>query len=129
NISQRLDYLSDYEHTCTEQLTSKALPLLFVSEFKQLTKEEEQANKEEVQRIIKLLYSRQLSNGGFEFWPGVNKENDWLTTYVGQFLFLAQEKGYAVQPLVLNRWKNFQQRASQNWTPSTRRGWNSISDT
>ena len=129
NISQRLNFLSDYEHTCTEQLTSKALPLLFVSEFKQLTKEEEQANKEEVQRIIKLLYSRQLSNGGFEFWPGVNRANDWLTTYVGQFLFLAQEKGYAVQPLVLNRWKNFQQRASQNWTPSTRRGWNSISDT
>ncbi|NLZ72305.1 MAG: alpha-2-macroglobulin, partial [Bacteroidales bacterium] len=129
NLSQRLDYLRDYEHLCTEQLTSKALPLLYLSDFKQLSKDEEQKNKEEVQRIIQLIYGRQLTNGGFEFWPGMNRAHDWLTSYVGQFLLLAQEKGYAVQSLVLDRWKNFQQQASQSWTPVTRKGWDAISDT
>lgn len=129
NLSQRLDYLSSYEHYCTEQLTSKAFPLLYISEFKPLTKEQEQKNKETIQHIIKLIYGRQLSNGGFEFWPGMNRANEWLTTYVGQFLLLAQEKGYEVQPLVLSRWEKYQKRTSQNWTPVTRSGWNTIADT
>ncbi len=129
NLSQRLDYLDNYEHLCTEQLTSKALPFLYLSDFKKLSEEEEQKNKEEVQRIIQLIYGRQLGNGGFEFWPGMNRAHDWLTSYVGQFLLLAQEKGYAVQSLVLDRWKNYQQQTSQSWTPATRKGWSTILDT
>ena len=31
------------------------------------------------------------------------------------FLTLAQEKGYAVHPNVLNKWKRFQRAAAQNW--------------
>jgi len=31
------------------------------------------------------------------------------------FLVLAQEKGYAVSPNVLNKWKRFQRAAAQNW--------------
>ena len=34
DISRRFDFLYNYQHHCTEQLTSKALPLLFVSQFK-----------------------------------------------------------------------------------------------
>lgn len=35
------------------------------------------------------------------------------------FLVLAQEKGYAVNSNVLNKWKRFQKAASQNWQPVT----------
>ncbi|NMA73398.1 MAG: alpha-2-macroglobulin [Bacteroidales bacterium] len=129
NLSLHLDYLRDYEHLCTEQLTSKALPLLYLSDLKPLSKVEEQQNKEEVQRIIQQLYGRQLSNGGFEFWPGTNRAHDWLTSYVGQFLLLAQEKGYAVQSLVIDRWMKYQQRTSQSWAPATQKIWSALSDT
>ena len=33
------------------------------------------------------------------------------------FLVLAQEKGYAVNSNVLNKWKRFQRAAAQNWQP------------
>lgn len=35
------------------------------------------------------------------------------------FLVLAQEKGYAVNSNVLNKWKRFQKAFSQNWQPVT----------
>ena len=49
DISRRFDYLYNYQHHCTEQLTSKALPLLFVSQFKAVDEEEAQKIKANVQ--------------------------------------------------------------------------------
>ncbi|WP_230675486.1 chorismate mutase, partial [Bacteroides fragilis] len=40
DISRRFDFLYNYQHNCTEQLTSKALPLLFISQFKTVDNEE-----------------------------------------------------------------------------------------
>ena len=40
DISRRFDFLYNYQHHCTEQLTSKALPLLFVAQFKTIDKTE-----------------------------------------------------------------------------------------
>lgn len=64
DISRRFDYLYNYQHHCTEQLTSKALPLLFVSQFKAVDEEEAQKIKANVQEAIRQLYARQLPNGG-----------------------------------------------------------------
>lgn len=41
--------------------------------------------------------------------------DEWITSYTGMFLTLAQEKGYAVHPNVFNKWKRFQRAAAQNW--------------
>lgn len=115
DISRRFDYLYNYQHHCTEQLTSKALPLLFVSQFKAVDEEEAQKIKANVQEAIRQLYARQLPNGGFVYWPGNASADEWITSYAGMFLVLAQEKGYAVNSNVLNKWKHFQRAAAQNW--------------
>ena len=115
DISRRFDYLYNYQHHCTEQLTSKALPLLFVSQFKAVDEEEAQKIKVNVQEAIRQLYARQLPNGGFVYWPGNASADEWITSYAGMFLVLAQEKGYAVNSNVLNKWKRFQRAAAQNW--------------
>ena len=115
DISRRFDYLYNYQHHCTEQLTSKALPLLFVSQFKAVDEEEAQKIKVNVQEAIRQLYARQLPNGGFVYWPGNANADEWITSYAGMFLVLAQEKGYAVNSNVLNKWKRFQRAAAQNW--------------
>lgn len=47
DISRRFDFLYNYQHHCTEQLTSKALPLLFVSQFKAVDEQEGRENKDE----------------------------------------------------------------------------------
>ncbi len=115
DFSRRFNFLYNYQHHCTEQLTSKALPLLFISQFKEVDKEESQSIKENVETAIQQLYARQLSNGGFAYWPGDAVANEWITSYVGVFLALAQEKGYAVHGNVLKKWKHFQRSAAQNW--------------
>ena len=124
DISRRFDFLYNYQHHCTEQLTSKALPLLFVSQFKAVDEQEAEKIKTNVQEAIRQIYARQLPNGGFVYWPGNAVADEWITSYTGMFLTLAQEKGYAVHSNVLNKWKRFQRAAAQNWRmPQEASGW------
>jgi len=111
DITRRFDFLYNYQHQCTEQLTSKALPLLFISQFKTVNKQEAEKIKTNVQEAIRQIYARQLPNGGFVYWPGNAVADEWISS----FLTLAQEKGYAVHSNVLNKWKHFQRAAAQNW--------------
>lgn len=124
DFSRRFDFLFDYQHHCTEQLTSKALPLLFIDRLKETDGEEAETIKTNVQEGIRQIYSRQLPNGGFAYWPGNAVADEWVTSYAGMFLVLAQEKGYAVHPNVLEKWKRFQRAAAQNWRmPEQEDGW------
>ena len=124
DISRRFDFLYNYQHHCTEQLTSKALPLLFIGQFKTIDKIEAEKIKTNVQEAIRQIYGRQLPNGGFVYWPGNAVADEWISSYAGMFLTLAQEKGYAVHSNVLNKWKRFQRAAAQNWRmPQDASGW------
>ena len=124
DISRRFDFLYNYQHHCTEQLTSKALPLLFVAQFKTIDKTEAEKIKTNVQEAIRQIYGRQLPNGGFVYWPGNAVADEWISSYAGMFLTLAQEKGYAVHANVLNKWKRLQRAAAQNWRmPQEASGW------
>ena len=124
DISRRFDFLYNYQHHCTEQLTSKALPLLFVAQFKTIDKTEAEKIKTNVQEAIRQIYGRQLPNGGFVYWPGNAAADEWISSYAGMFLTLAQEKEYAVHANVLNKWKRFQRAAAQNWRmPQEASGW------
>ena len=124
DISRRFDFLYNYQHHCTEQLTSKALPLLFVAQFKTIDKTEAEKIKTNVQEAIRQIYGHQLPNGGFVYWPGNAAADEWISSYAGMFLTLAQEKGYAVHANVLNKWKRFQRAAAQNWRmPQEASGW------
>ncbi|WP_294630447.1 alpha-2-macroglobulin [uncultured Bacteroides sp.] len=124
DISRRFDFLYNYRHHCTEQLASKALPLLFVAQFKAVDDTESEKIKTNVQEAIQQIYGRQLDNGGFAYWPGNAVADEWISSYAGMFLTLAQEKGYAVHPSVQNKWKRFQRAAAQNWRmPQDASGW------
>jgi uncharacterized protein YfaS (alpha-2-macroglobulin family) len=121
DFTRRFDFLYNYTHYCSEQLTSRALPLLFISRLKEVDGQEAESIKKNVQEAIKNLYGRQLLNGGIVYWPGNNSANEWITTYAGSFWIMAKEKGYEVNDGVLNKWKTYQQKAARNWTPGNRR--------
>jgi uncharacterized protein YfaS (alpha-2-macroglobulin family) len=115
DISRRFDYLYDYNHYCTEQLTSRAFPQLFISDFKELDKTETEYTKKNITEAIDHLYKRQLPNGGFMYWSGQGDADDWISSYAGSFLVLAKERGYEVNNSVVRNWISYQQGIARNW--------------
>ncbi|MDR0988461.1 MAG: alpha-2-macroglobulin [Prevotellaceae bacterium] len=122
DFHRRLDFLEHYTYDCTEQLTSKALPLLYVSRFKEVSGAEALNLKININEAIARLYGRQHPSGGFVYWPADASANDWVSSYAGLFLVLAAENGYSVQSSVLAKWKNFQRTAAQSWRNPNRPG-------
>jgi alpha-2-macroglobulin len=105
-----LKALDRYPFGCSEQITSRALPLLYVNE---LAAEQHLAMDTGIdQRIrdaIDRLLARQSSNGSFGLW-GVGGDDGWLDAYVTDFLTRARERGFAVPDtafkLALDRLRN-----------------------
>ncbi|GHV34548.1 hypothetical protein FACS1894178_2280 [Bacteroidia bacterium] len=122
NLSRRFDFLNNYSYCCSEQVTSKAMPLLFVHLFKELDDIEQANIKANVNIAIKTLYSRQNSDGGFVYWSGNSSSTAWVTTYAGIFLLKAKENGYQVSDNVLSAWKKYQRTVARNWSRRTGNG-------
>ena len=118
NFSRNMDYLLEYPHGCTEQITSQAFPILYIEEFTTLNEEDKRRMTAKVDEVIRVLSSRQLGDGGFMFWYGNNYSSEWATTYAGHFLVEARNRGYEVSETVLSRWVQFQRRLAQNWLPT-----------
>ena len=106
-----LKALDRYPYGCTEQVVSRALPLLYVN---RLAEEEnlslDDKADERVRRAIERILARQDSNGSFGLWS-VGGDDLWLDAYVGDFLTRAREQGFAVPQvafnLALDRLRNF----------------------
>ncbi len=96
DVPSLLLQLNRYPFGCAEQTTSKALPLLYASEFKGgIPGFDEVLIKQRVQKAINKVLSYQSSSGGFSLW-GRNSDDLWLSAYVSDFLTRAVEKGYDV---------------------------------
>jgi len=93
--------LDTYPYGCAEQTTSRALPLLYMSELgvSPLFLKPDEITKR-VNGAIKRVLSYQSSSGSFGLWsPGYG--DLWLDSYVSDFLTRAREKGFSVPPLGL----------------------------
>jgi len=85
-----------YPYGCAEQLTSRALPLLYLDETALaagLSGDAEVAPR--VREAISGALGSQSSGGGFGLW-GPGEGDFWLDAYVTDFLTRAREKGYEV---------------------------------
>ena len=91
-----LQALDRYPYGCTEQITSRALPLLY---FDQVARAMGLGTREQValrvdQAIAEVL-TNQGANGAFGLWrPGSG--DFWLDAYVSDFLSRARAQGHAV---------------------------------
>jgi len=115
NLNKNISYLLEYPHGCSEQVTSKAFPLLYVSTFTKFTDKQTEKMKFNVNEAIKIVSARQLGDGGIAYWPGNHYPTEWVTTYAGHFLIEAQRKGYNVSSSVISKWKQFQKKSAQSW--------------
>ncbi|MDH6355516.1 uncharacterized protein YfaS (alpha-2-macroglobulin family) [Dysgonomonas sp. PH5-45] len=115
DLSKNLAYLLQYPHGCSEQVTSKAFPLLYVGRFTKFTESQTQKMKNNINEAIKIITARQLSNGGIVYWPGSSYPTEWVTTYAGHFLLEAKKAGYNVPESVISKWEQFQKKSAQTW--------------
>ena len=90
--------LDRYPYGCTEQLVSRAMPLVYLDRTvvaAGLGQEGVDDVKERVQKAVTAVLANQSSNGSFGLWePGYG--DLWLDAYVTDFLTRAREAGYQV---------------------------------
>ncbi len=106
-----LSALDRYPFGCSEQIASRALPLLYVNDLASATHLAlDTALDQRLREAIDRLLARQGSNGSFGLWsPGGN--DVWLDSYVTDFLTRARERNFAVPDtafrLAIERLRNF----------------------
>ncbi len=88
-----LRQLDRYPYGCTEQVTSAALPLLYLPQTASAAGIE--GVKGRVESAITQVLTRQTSNGAFGLWQAQSGDF-WLDAYVTDFLTRAQVQGYEV---------------------------------
>jgi alpha-2-macroglobulin len=109
--------LDRYPFGCSEQIASRALPLLYVNELAaDAHLAIDGAVDARISEAVGRLLARQGSNGSFGLWS-VGGEDAWLDSYVTDFLTRARERGFAVADtgfkLAIDRLRNFVANAPQ----------------
>jgi len=95
--------LDQYPYGCAEQTTSRALPLLYMSEMaKPYGIAEDPDLHKRVQDAIYRVLSYQASAGSFGLW-GPGSGDLWLDAYVTDFLTRAREAKYDVPALAISQ--------------------------
>jgi uncharacterized protein YfaS (alpha-2-macroglobulin family) len=106
-----LNQLERYPFGCTEQITSRAIAMLYIND---LAAQAKLAPDGEIDARIKdaivRLLARQGANGSFGLWS-VGGEDPWLDAYVADFLTRAREKKFDVPAeafsLAIDRLRNY----------------------
>jgi hypothetical protein len=97
--------LDQYPYGCTEQITSRALPLLYAGEIAALA--DRQASGRAafvVQEAVSTILNRQSTDGTIGLWRiGDGNASPWLGAYATDLLSRAKAAGYAVPDAALDR--------------------------
>ena len=97
DIATLLNELDRYPFGCSEQITSRAMAMLYINELAAQAKlafdgDIDQRIRDAIQRLL----ARQDSNGSFGLWS-VGGNDAWLDAYVTDFLTRARERNFEVQ--------------------------------
>ncbi|NND50678.1 MAG: hypothetical protein HKN60_10545, partial [Rhizobiales bacterium] len=98
-----LGELDRYPYGCAEQITSRALPLVYLNDVsRDLGMAEDETLKKRIDDAIKRVLQRQSSNGSFGLWRA-GGDDLWLDSYVTDFLSRAREAGHSVPARAFNQ--------------------------
>ncbi|MDX1836360.1 alpha-2-macroglobulin [Legionella taurinensis] len=90
-------YLNDYPYGCTEQLTSKALPLLAMGKQPWFNSSAASIT-DRLTTTFQMLGQRQMTSGGFSYWPGMTASDSdrFVSVYAMHFITEAKAQGYNI---------------------------------
>jgi len=111
----RLEYLLNFPHGCTEQIISAAFPQIWLKELSSDDDGSVDKASENIRDAISKIGSRQMNNGGLVLWPGNYQPDSWITSYAGHFMTEAERKGFSIPSDFRRKWINYQKRTSQEW--------------
>ncbi|MGI8669719.1 MAG: alpha-2-macroglobulin family protein, partial [Aridibacter sp.] len=106
-------YLYKYKFACTEQISSRMLSIAALKDVLQAFKAEEMPGDAEIKaqfaRDIKVLQSRQNSDGYFGLWRRDNERYKFpfVTAHTAHALILSRQKGFDVPDEMLNKVKPY----------------------
>jgi uncharacterized protein YfaS (alpha-2-macroglobulin family) len=96
-------YLQNYSYYCTEQLVSKALPLLVLADEMEFGLSRGEAEKH-VEEIVNILCTRQNADGAFGLWSATERPTmDFPSVHAMHFLAEARLFGYAIPDTLVKR--------------------------
>lgn len=97
--------LAQYPYGCTEQTTSRALPLLYSEQLVAMGASGARDNpRDQVQKAVNTVLNRQGADGAFGLWrEGDRNASPWLGAYTTDFVYRAKAQGYAVPDEALER--------------------------
>jgi hypothetical protein len=106
-----LTELDRYPFACSEQLTSRAIAMLYLNDLGTGTRLALDGDVDtKIRDAISRLLARQDANGSFGLWS-VGGDDVWLDAYVTDFLTRAKERNFAVPAtaftLALDRLRNY----------------------
>ncbi len=101
DVAGILAALDRYPYGCVEQITSRAMPLVYLDDVAvSIGIAADQEVKKRVQLAIVGVLADQAASGSFGLWgPEGAGENLWIDAYVTDFLTRAAEKNYEVPAL------------------------------
>ncbi|HRJ68992.1 MAG TPA: alpha-2-macroglobulin [Beijerinckiaceae bacterium] len=111
DVPALLRALDRYPYGCSEQIVSRAMPLLYVNRLARAEALSLDPNLDErIKDAIERVLSRQDSSGAFGLWAAGGADDHWLDSYVMDFLTRARERGFVVAQksfdLALDRLRN-----------------------
>jgi len=110
-MTESLSYLEHFPHSCTEQLISRFLPNVVTYQALQSLGVEDPELAENLERVVpemlEQLYNRQRSDGAWGWWYRGSNPDFQTSAYAVLGLLKAQEAGFEVDPLRLNRGLNY----------------------
>ncbi|RYE08850.1 MAG: alpha-2-macroglobulin [Hyphomicrobiales bacterium] len=97
DVPQLLLQLDRYPYGCAEQVTSRAMPLLYLNDVANALGLGTDAELDQrIKDAIADLLSKQTSSGSFGLWGAYSWTDLWLDSYVTEFLLRAKVKGFVV---------------------------------
>lgn len=95
-------YLIDYPNNCSEQIISRAVPLLFQNNHPEMQGTLSQAEvRNQIKQTLTVLLSRQNNRGAIGEWRSTPNPDSFVTPYAVQYMLEAKAADYPVPETLL----------------------------
>jgi uncharacterized protein YfaS (alpha-2-macroglobulin family) len=100
--------LVEYPYACTEQLSSRLIPLVALSELsKALGFQQPPDARRRAEAAVGEVLARQQGDGGFSMWPESARSSDWVSPWAMLALSRASRAGVPVPKAAIERARDY----------------------